>query len=109
MGVYKVCKKIEEQRGNLIFYMLFLRLTPLVPNWAVNLCSPIAGIPISYFFVGTFFGHMPMNFIHIQTGLTIGEVSSVGLNGKTLLIFVGISILALTPTLITKKDKEKND
>ena len=41
---------------NLFWYMLFLRITPLVPNWFVNISSPIVGIPFSYFFFGTLFG-----------------------------------------------------
>jgi uncharacterized membrane protein YdjX (TVP38/TMEM64 family) len=52
--------------------MLFLRLTPIIPNVIVNLGSPIAGIGLQYFWLGTFVGLMPMNFIHISTGLTIG-------------------------------------
>ena len=58
--------------------MLFLRLTPLIPNWFVNLASPIVGMPYIYFIVASFFGKllvisglMPNNFILIQTGLTL--------------------------------------
>jgi uncharacterized membrane protein YdjX (TVP38/TMEM64 family) len=36
--------------------MLFLRLTPLVPNWFVNIASPIVGMPVKYFSLGTLFG-----------------------------------------------------
>ena len=41
---------------NLFWYMLFLRITPLIPNWFVNISSPIVGIPFRYFFFGTLFG-----------------------------------------------------
>lgn len=51
--------------------MLFLRLTPLIPNWFVNLASPLVGIPYPYFLGASFIGLMPMNFILIQTGQTL--------------------------------------
>jgi hypothetical protein len=38
--------------------MLFLRLTPLIPNWFVNVSSPIVGMPFAYFFFGTLLGKL---------------------------------------------------
>lgn len=38
--------------------MLFLRLTPLIPNWFVNIASPIVGMPVKYFSLGTLFGNL---------------------------------------------------
>lgn len=61
--------------------MMFLRLTPLIPNWFVNLGSPLVGMPYIYFIVATFFGNysvnlglMPNNFILTKTGLTLQEI-----------------------------------
>ena len=58
---------VSANRSNLFWYMLFLRLTPLIPNWFVNLASPLVGIPYLYFLFASMFGMMPMNFILIQT------------------------------------------
>ena len=41
--------------------MIFLRFTPLVPNWFVNLASPIVGMPFLHFSLGTFFGKLKKN------------------------------------------------
>lgn len=49
-------KRIEDNRDNLPYYMLFLRITPLIPNWFVNISSPIVGVSLKIFFFGTFFG-----------------------------------------------------
>ena len=54
--------------------MLFLRLTPLVPNWFVNLGSPLVGIPYKYFLGASIIGLMPMNFILMKTGQTLKEI-----------------------------------
>ena len=51
---------VEANRQNLFWYMLFLRLTPLIPNWFVNLGSPLVGMPYVYFIVATFFGTLSM-------------------------------------------------
>ena len=79
--------------------MLFLRITPLVPNWFVNIASPIVGIDLKYFFIGTLLGintklksryHlglMPANIIHVRAGLLLSSMTEVGLN-LTVLIFV---------------------
>jgi uncharacterized membrane protein YdjX (TVP38/TMEM64 family) len=47
---------VNAHRHNLLWYMLFLRLTPLIPNWFVNLASPLVGMPYIYFLGATFFG-----------------------------------------------------
>ena len=47
-----------------------------------------------------------MNFIHVSTGLTIGEASKVGLSPKTLIIFGIISLVALIPVYFGQKAKK---
>lgn len=65
---------VQKNRHNLFWYMLFLRLTPLVPNWFVNLGSPLVGIPYKYFLGASMIGLMPMNFILMKTGQTLQEI-----------------------------------
>jgi membrane protein YqaA with SNARE-associated domain len=67
----KFNKMVQNNHHKLFWYMLFLRFTPLIPNWFVNLASPLVGIPYHYFLVGSFIGLMPMNFILMQTGETL--------------------------------------
>jgi len=98
---------VSKQHGNLFWYMLFLRLTPLVPNWFVNMASPIVGIPLKTFFLGTFLGLMPANIIHVKTGLTISEVSEIGLNLHAILGLLVLGFVALIPTLLKKKIEKK--
>ena len=52
----KFHRMVNAHRHNLLWYMLFLRLTPLIPNWFVNLGSPLVGMPYMYFLTATFFG-----------------------------------------------------
>jgi uncharacterized membrane protein YdjX (TVP38/TMEM64 family) len=36
--------------------MLFVRISPLLPNWFVNVTSPIAGVPFPIFALATAIG-----------------------------------------------------
>ncbi|VDM41542.1 unnamed protein product [Toxocara canis] len=62
----------------LFFYMVFLRVTPLLPNWFINIASPIVDVPVPVFFFGTFFGVAPPSFIFIQAGTTLQMMTSTG-------------------------------
>jgi len=47
-------------------YLLFLRITPFLPNWFINIVSPVIEIPAGLFFIATFLGVAPLSFIAIQ-------------------------------------------
>jgi len=52
-------RNMVARRGagsNLFFYLLFLRISPLLPNWFISLASPILDIPLSTFAAATFIG-----------------------------------------------------
>ena len=36
-------KKLEENKAELPFFLLFLRLFPMSPNWALNMASGVLG------------------------------------------------------------------
>ena len=66
--------RIIDNMHNLLFYMGFLRITPLVPNWFINIASPMVGVPITTFATATFLGLIPMNLIHINAGITLATM-----------------------------------
>ena len=94
---------VSAHRHNLFWYMLFLRLTPLIPNWFVNLGSPLVGIPYGHFLVASMLGMMPMNFILIQTGQTLKEIETIGIKPHHFVTLFILGILALVPTFIGRK------
>jgi uncharacterized membrane protein YdjX (TVP38/TMEM64 family) len=96
---------VSAHKNNLFWYMLFLRLTPLIPNWFVNLASPLVGIPYVYFLFASMFGMMPMNFILIQTGQTLKEIESIGIQTHHFITLFILGLIALIPTFLTKKYK----
>ena len=98
---------VSRNRKNLFWYMLFLRLTPLIPNWFVNLASPLVGIPYKYFLFASMFGMMPMNFILIETGQTLLEIETIGIKPHHFITLLILGVLSLIPTFIGKKYEHK--
>lgn len=49
-------KEVVKHHKHIFNYLLFLRISPLLPNWFVNLTSPIIGVPFTSFAIATFFG-----------------------------------------------------
>eukprot|EP00983_Pelagomonas_calceolata_P132896 1161914-Pelagomonas_calceolata.AAC.4 len=44
--------EVAHRRKALLNYMLFLRMTPLLPNVFINVASPIVGVPLHTFAIG---------------------------------------------------------
>ena len=53
---------------NALSYMLFLRLIPAFPFFAVNIVPALLGVPFRTFLIGTFFGIMPASFAYSSAG-----------------------------------------
>uniref|UniRef100_A0A5K3FTA4 Aa_trans domain-containing protein n=1 Tax=Mesocestoides corti TaxID=53468 RepID=A0A5K3FTA4_MESCO len=41
-------------KNTMCFAIILFRLSPIIPNWLVNICSPLLGVPLLDFFLGTF-------------------------------------------------------
>lgn len=49
-------EQVDKHRNELLSYILFLRMTPFLPNWFINLVAPVIGVPLYPFALGTFLG-----------------------------------------------------
>ncbi|KAK8360930.1 hypothetical protein V6Z12_A03G004500 [Gossypium hirsutum] len=58
--------QVAQRRECLLNYMLFLRLTPTLPNAFINVASPIVDIPYRIFFLATFIGLIPAAYITVK-------------------------------------------
>ena len=106
-ALQKTNKVVSENKDNLLYYLLFLRIVPIVPNWMINLLSPIIGIPIKVFIAATAAGLIPPNFIHITTGMAVQSLQQDGADNTPIYILVGIGILLLVPVLLNRRSKVK--
>jgi len=69
-----VPEKIEENKHNLFYYFMFLRITPLVPNWFLNISSSVVGVPYSIFLTASLIGLIPYTYLLVQMGMTLNEI-----------------------------------
>ena len=93
---------IDNNKQNLFFYLLFLRITPLLPNWLINLSSPVVGIPYKYFILATFIGLMPANIMHVNMGSEISQLKQIGFDFKILFFLFLLGLFALIPVFAKK-------
>ncbi|KAK5847342.1 hypothetical protein PVK06_003647 [Gossypium arboreum] len=95
---------VAQRRECLLNYMLFLRLTPTLPNTFINVASPIVDIPYRIFFLATFIGLIPAAYITVKAGIALGELQSVGdlYDFKSIATLFIIGVVSVTPTLMSK-------
>ncbi|KAL4559219.1 hypothetical protein LXL04_031353 [Taraxacum kok-saghyz] len=97
--------EIAKRRDKLLNYMLFLRITPTLPNLFINLASPIVDVPYHVFFLATVIGLIPAAYVTVRAGLALGDLHSVKdlYDFKTLSVLFLIGFISILPTILKKK------
>ncbi|VDK70691.1 unnamed protein product [Onchocerca ochengi] len=92
---------------SLFYFIIFLRITPILPNWLINLASPIFDVPVSAFFFGTFLGVAPPSCIYIQAGATLQRLTHMGAawSWSAILIVAFTALLSLIPIFYKRLNK----
>lgn len=100
---------IKKHESNLLNYIIFLRITPLLPNWFINITSPVVGVPAYPFILGTFIGVAPPSVLMIQAGTTLHELtsSSDAISITSIIILTVLALLSLLPILFRKRLRAK--
>ncbi|KAH8876696.1 Transmembrane protein 41B, partial [Schistosoma japonicum] len=96
----ELCRQtIQRYRHAMFFCICCLRVCPFIPNWLVNISSPIIDVPLVHFFFGTFVGVVPLSLVFIKAGTVLQELTDLGVTSlasfSTLLILAGLSLLPL--------------
>ncbi|KAG6396925.1 hypothetical protein SASPL_143084 [Salvia splendens] len=96
--VFTATGQVVKRREGLLNYMLFLRVTPTLPNTFINVASPIVDVPYHIFFLATFIGIIPAAFVTVRAGIALGDLQSMG----DLAIIHGSDVIykPLAPSLI---------
>ena len=69
--------RAAAEREHMLLFNFFLRLTPMLPNWFINLASPIVGVPLLPFFVASLFGTQLSLLFLTYTGRTLRELNFI--------------------------------
>lgn len=107
--IKSLSNKVQENRDNLFFFLLSLRLFPIAPNWLMNMAAPIVGVPVHLFFFSVLFGLMPYNFICVEAGSVLSEITSTGdiFTASTTLKLALAASFAILPSILIKRCRKK--
>lgn len=82
-----------------IFYLLTLRLLPIVPFWFVNLSMGLTRLPLRTFWWVSQLGMLPMTFVYVNAGTELAEIKEIkDIASPTLVIamvLIGLAPLAI--------------
>ncbi|KAH8919665.1 hypothetical protein BT69DRAFT_1223793 [Atractiella rhizophila] len=96
--------RVEKQGGNVISYLIVLRIAPLPPHWVVNVVCPHLGIGMGTFWIATFLGIMGVSFIHTQIGTTLDQMTSSAdfhlISWRNFFGLAGIVVAVMVPVAI---------
>ncbi|KAJ2950469.1 hypothetical protein O0L34_g8713 [Tuta absoluta] len=102
-------KAVEKHKNNLLNYIIFLRVTPFLPNWFINMSAPVIGVPLVPFALGTFIGVAPPSFVAIQAGQTLHTLTSTSdaWSWTSVTVLTVFALVSLVPVLLKQKLREK--
>lgn len=98
-------RKVDGQKSNIFSYIVFLRITPFLPNWFINIVSPVIGVRLPPFWLGTFVGVAPPSFIAIQAGSTLQQLTSSldAFNFQNVALLVLFAFLSILPVFLKNR------
>jgi uncharacterized membrane protein YdjX (TVP38/TMEM64 family) len=100
---------------NAFNYLLFLRLVPAFPFWAVNLAPALLGMRLLPYVIATFIGIIPATVVFSAFGASLGAVFDAGgdvnlkdvLSPTLLAALVALGLLSLLPVLIRSRARQQ--
>lgn len=114
---------MARHEDQLFYYLLFLRITPFLPNWFINVAAPHLDIDLATFYWGTFFGTYAAppwptlssccacvgvcapSFLHVQAGAALDQLASDTFTLATVpnVVFLAVvALLAIVPPALAK-------
>lgn len=97
-------------RKDAFFYLLTLRLIPLVPFWLANLAAGLVAIPLRTFLAATFVGILPVSLVYATLGADLHAVFRRGepinphtfIQPQVLAPLLAIAALSLAPLVVRR-------
>ena len=102
-------KQVENHQNNMLSYITFLRITPFLPNWFINITAPVLNVSLWPFFLGTFLGVAPPSFGFISAGVELYELATTGdaFSFKSIVIVIASAFISLLPVFFRKALQRK--
>ena len=101
----------DEIKKDAFFYLLTLRLIPVMPFWLTNVAAGLIAIRASTFFTATLIGIWPVAVIYAGVGSGLGSLFDSGqplsvhslITPKVLLPLAGLAVLSVLPILYQRR------
>ncbi|BES90700.1 Hypothetical protein NTJ_03508 [Nesidiocoris tenuis] len=74
--IHKLKELVDRNQGELLYFLVTIRVFPITPNWLINLASPIVGIPLPSFIISVVLGLFPYNLICVNGGSVLAEITN---------------------------------
>jgi uncharacterized membrane protein YdjX (TVP38/TMEM64 family) len=95
---------------NAFYYLLFLRLIPLFPFWAVNIVPALLNMRLRSFILATFIGIIPGSLVYVALGNGLQDLFATNQTPNLSIIFkptillpiLALAVLSLVPILYKK-------
>lgn len=100
-----MAREVHRHRHHMLNYMLFIRLTPILPNWFINVASPLVGVPYRDFVIGTTVGLTPASIVGVKAGGILSKINSLSdlYNFWTIATMSFMAILVMLPVVIKSR------
>ncbi|XP_062219967.1 uncharacterized membrane protein At4g09580-like [Phragmites australis] len=101
-------KQVANRREKLLNYMLFLRVTPALPNTFINLASPIVDVPYHIFLLATAIGLIPAAYVTVRAGIALSDLRSLNdlYDPQLIALLFLIGVVSVMPTLLSKNETQ---
>lgn len=105
-----LARMAEGFRKDAFSYLLFLRLVPAFPFWAVNLAPALLGMRLAPYVAATALGIVPGTTVYTAFGASLGQVFDAGGEVRLKDVFsptliaalVGLGVLSLLPIALRR-------
>lgn len=98
----------DDINDNAFFYILFLRLVPVFPFFAVNILPALFAVPLRTYAAATFLGVIPGTIVYVNLGRQLGEVRTLAdLASADSLAALGLLAALLLITILVRRYRKK--
>lgn len=94
----------NELNKNSTSYLFFVRLTPVLPFFLVNILLGLTNVKLIKFVWTTILGIIPGSFVYVYAGTQLGTINSLNdiASPRIFLIFIFFGLLSLVPIIFKK-------
>ncbi|KAI3418813.1 SNARE associated Golgi protein [Globodera pallida] len=102
-------RKVDDNSHRLLPFLLFARMFPISPSWLLNIVAPFLNIPLPIFAFSVFVGLAPYNFICVQAGFILSDLTSWDdvFSTATMLKLCSFALLPLCYAMFVKRQRKQ--